>query len=58
MIAERSLAQAVHAWGAQAVPFSDQPNRTLPHRIDRAGHCLLNQSAALRVMPLAGRTEW
>src|SRR5439155_1149455 len=34
MIAERTLAQAAHAWGAQAVPFSDQPKselgRTIP----------------------------
>lgn len=56
MIAERSLAQAAHAWGAQAVPFSDQPKAELfrTASMDRAT-ALLNQSAALRsVMLLSG----
>ena len=56
MIAERTLAQAAHAWGAQAVPFSDQPKTELfrTASIDRAT-ALLNQSAALRsVMLLSG----
>ena len=56
MIAERTLAQAAHAWGAQAVPFSDQPKTELfrTASLDRAT-ALLNQSAALRsVMLLSG----
>jgi general secretion pathway protein A len=56
MIAERTLAQAAHAWGAQAVPFSDQPKTELfrTASLDRAT-TLLNQSAALRsVMLLSG----
>jgi general secretion pathway protein A len=56
MIAERTLAQAAHAWGAQSVPFSDQPKTELfrTASLDRAT-VLLNQSAALRsVMLLSG----
>jgi general secretion pathway protein A len=56
MIAERTLAQAAHAWGAQSVPFSDQPKAELfrTASLDRAT-ALLNQSAALRsVMLLSG----
>lgn len=56
MIAERSLAQAAHAWGAQGVPFSDQPKAELfrTASLERAT-ALLNQSAALRsVMLLSG----
>src|SRR6516165_1279445 len=56
MIAERTLAQAAHAWGAQAVPFSDQPKTELfrTASLDRAT-TLLNQSVALRsVMLLSG----
>ena len=56
MIAERTLAQAAHAWGAQAVPFSDQPKSELfrTASLDQAT-ALLNQSAALRsVMLLSG----
>lgn len=56
MIAERTLAQAAHAWGVQAVPFSDQPKTELfrTASLDRAT-TLLNQSAALRsVMLLSG----
>lgn len=56
MIAERSLAQAAHSWGAQAVPFSDQPKAELfrTASTERAT-ALLNQSAALRsVMLLSG----
>lgn len=56
MIAERTLAQAAHAWGAQAVPFSDQPKTELfrTASIERTT-TLLNQSAALRsVMLLSG----
>jgi len=56
MITERSLAQAAHAWGAQGVPFSDQPKAELfrTASIERAT-ALLNQSAALRsVMLLSG----
>jgi general secretion pathway protein A len=56
MIAERTLAQAAHAWGAQSVPFSDQPKAELfrTASMDRAT-ALLNQSAALRsVMLLSG----
>jgi general secretion pathway protein A len=56
MIAERTLAQALHAWGAQAVPFSDQAKAELfrTASIERAT-ALLNQSAALRsVMLLSG----
>jgi hypothetical protein len=32
MIAERTLAQAAHAWGAQGIPFNDQPKAELLHR--------------------------
>lgn len=56
MITERSLAQAAHAWGAQGVPFSDQPKAELfrTPSLERAT-ALLNQSAALRsVMLLSG----
>jgi general secretion pathway protein A len=56
MIAERTLAHAAHAWGAQSVPFSDQPKAELfrTASLDRAT-ALLNQSAALRsVMLLSG----
>lgn len=56
MIAERVLAQAAHVWGAQAIPFSDQPKGELfaTASIERAT-ALLNQSAALRsVMLLSG----
>lgn len=56
MIAERSLAQAAHAWGAQGVPFSDHPKAELfrTASLERAT-ALLNQSAALRsVMLLSG----
>jgi general secretion pathway protein A len=56
MITERSLAQAAHAWGAQAVPFSDQPKVELfPTASLERATALLNQSAALRsVMLLSG----
>jgi hypothetical protein len=29
MIAERILAQAAHAWGAQGIPFNDEPKTEL-----------------------------
>lgn len=56
MIAERSLAQAAHAWGAQGVPFSDQPKAELFRTASQErATALLNQSAALRsVMLLSG----
>ena len=49
MIAERSLAQAAHAWGAHGIPFNDEPKSGLfpTASIERAT-TLLNQSAALR----------
>ena len=31
MIAERSLAQAAHAWGVQGIPFNDEPKSELFH---------------------------
>jgi general secretion pathway protein A len=53
MIAERTLAQAAHAWGAQGVPFNDEPKTELfrTPSIERAT-ALLNQSAALRSLML------
>jgi len=30
MIAERTLAQAAHAWGAQGIPFNDEPKKRIP----------------------------
>src|SRR6201994_382567 len=53
MIAERSLAQAAHAWGAQGVPFNDEPKSELfsTASIERAT-TLLHQSAALRSLML------
>ena len=53
---EPALAQAAHAWGAQGVPFNDEPKtelfRTAP--MERAT-ALLKQSAALRrLMLLSG----
>ena len=53
MIAERTLAQAAHAWGAQAVPFNDEPESELfrTASMERAT-TLLNQSAALRSLML------
>ena len=58
MIAERTLALAAHLWGAQAVPFSDQPKAELfrTASIERAT-ALLNQSAALRSVMLPERGE-
>jgi general secretion pathway protein A len=56
MIAERTLAQAAHAWGAQGIPFNDEPKTELfrTASMDRAT-TLLNQSVALRsVMLLSG----
>ena len=56
MIDKRTLAQAVHSWGAQTVPFSNQPKTELfrTASLDRA-RALLNQSAALRsIMLLSG----
>jgi general secretion pathway protein A len=53
MIAERSLAQAAHAWGAHGVPFNDQPKSELfgTASLQRAT-TLLTQSAALRSLML------
>jgi len=53
MIAERTLAQAAHAWGAQGVPFNDEPKTELfrTASMERAT-ALLNQSAALRSLML------
>jgi general secretion pathway protein A len=53
MIAERSLAQAAHAWGAQGVPFNDSPKSELfrTASLERAT-TLLTQSAALRSLML------
>jgi general secretion pathway protein A len=53
MIAERSLAQAAHAWGAQGVPFNDPPKSELfrTASLERAT-TLLTQSAALRSLML------
>ena len=53
MIAERSLAQAAHAWGAQGIPFNDEPKSELfsTASIERAT-TLLHQSAALRSLML------
>jgi len=53
MIAERTLAQAAHAWGAQGVPFNDEPKTELfrTSSMERAT-ALLNQSAALRSLML------
>jgi len=53
MIAERSLAQAAHAWGAHGVPFNDQPKSELfgTASLQRA-LTLLTQSAALRSLML------
>jgi hypothetical protein len=53
MIAERTLAQAAHAWGAQGVPFYDEPKTELfrAASMERAT-ALLNQSAALRSLML------
>jgi type II secretory pathway predicted ATPase ExeA len=53
MIAERTLAQAAHAWGAQGVPFNDEPKTELfrTPSMERAT-ALLNQSAALRSLML------
>ena len=59
MIDKRTLAQAVHSWGAQTVPFSDQPKTELfrTASLDRAT-ALLNQSAALRsLMLLSGEKD-
>ena len=56
MIAERTLAQAAHAWGAQGIPFNDEPKNELfrTASIERAT-TLLSQSVALRsVMLLSG----
>src|SRR3974377_1604755 len=56
MIAERTLAQAAHAWGAQGIPFNDEPKNELfrTASMERAT-TLLNQSVALRrVMLLSG----
>ena len=56
MIAERTLAQAAHAWGAQGIPFNDEPKNEL-FRTASMEHAttLLNQSVALRsVMLLSG----
>jgi hypothetical protein len=49
MIAERTLAQAAHAWGAQGVPFNDEPKTELfrTASMERAT-ALLNQSALER----------
>jgi general secretion pathway protein A len=53
MIAERSLAQAAHAWGAHGVPFNDPPKSELfrTASLERA-LTLLTQSAALRSLML------
>jgi hypothetical protein len=53
MIAERSLAQAAHAWGVQGIPFNDEPKSELfrTPSMERAT-ALLNQSAALRSLML------
>ena len=53
MIAERTLAQAAHAWGAQGIPFNDEPKSELfrTASMERAT-TLLNQSAALRSLML------
>jgi len=53
MLAERSLAQAAHAWGAQGIPFNDQPKTELfrTASLERAT-ALLDQSAALRSLML------
>src|SRR6266566_2387957 len=53
MIAERTLAQAAHAWGAQGVPFNDEPKTELfrTPSMERAT-ALLDQSAALRSLML------
>jgi P-loop containing dynein motor region len=53
MIAERTLAQAAHAWGAHGIPFNDEPKSELfpTASIERAT-TLLNQSAALRSLML------
>jgi DNA-binding transcriptional regulator YiaG len=58
MIAERTLAHAAHAWGAQSVPFSDQPKAELFRTVslDRAT-ALLNQSAALRATHLDSEAQ-
>jgi hypothetical protein len=56
MIAERTLAQAAHAWGAQGIPFNDEPKSELfrTASMERAT-TLLYQSVALRsVMLLSG----
>src|SRR5208337_109851 len=53
MNAERTLAQAAHAWGAQGIPFNDEPKSELfrTTSMERAT-TLLNQSAALRSLML------
>src|ERR1700746_3586415 len=53
MIAERTRAQAAHAWGAQGIPFNDEPKTELfrTASMERAT-TLLNQSAALRSLML------
>jgi hypothetical protein len=63
MIAERTLAQAAHAWGAQGIPFNDEPKTELSRTasMERATRLLnlLNQSAALRsLMLLSGEKRW
>src|SRR5271166_53720 len=65
MIAERTLAQAAHAWGAQGIPFNDEPKSELfrTTSMERAT-TLLNQSAALRSLMLlsgengVGKSAW
>ena len=53
MIAERSLAQAAHAWGAHGIPFNDEPKSELfPTASMERATTLLNQSAALRSLML------
>jgi hypothetical protein len=56
MIAERTRAQAAHAWGARGIPFNDEPKTGLSRTasMERATRLLnrLNQSAGLRSLML------